>query len=736
MTLPRPVAMRHFACFVALLSGCSGGGAEGEGRNVSSDSGAGSSITSGAGGSGTSAAQAASVDGGIDIDDHKGDPAPPGCGDGVLADDEVCDDGDLESGDGCTDNCLALESGFSCAEPGKPCIVIARCGDGLVAPSEQCDDANTESEDGCSSRCRVELGSKCEGAPSICTPTTCGDGMQEGAEACDDGNHAPFDGCSSLCLREPNCDGFSCTSDCGDGLKINEECDDGNVVDGDGCSASCSIETGFKCTQESTCETINGECILRVPAVFRDFSEAHPDFGNNGACDELVLGAVANQLDEAGRPRVAMGQAAQRACLSGDANFLQWYSDSELSETLVGELVLFDNGAGGYVNRFGAEGEPFMGIRPMSERGAGASEAECTMACQQQAINGEPPLFDGPLRCDDRCRPLEQERTDLVSGERAQLEGDLNRAMDANPPDEELIAEIEAEIEAVEAEIAEIEAAIVTCEDECAAELAERTELCAVTCKPCSYNPDQWCTGGETIAFDGTPLFFPVDSIVGPTANAESAQISEAYGYPWVDESQVFPDAPLHNFYFTSEVQYWLRYDTDTNATLDFLGDDDVWVFLNGRLAVDLGGVHMPASGSVTIDGATGSVTSNVSDGATGGVRGMSNDTAADFGLVAGNVYKISVFQAERKLHGSSYKLTLSGFEATPSDCTAVCGDNVLSFGEECDDGSNDGGYGECAADCKLGPFCGDGMVQGPEQCDNGPGGGAGCPNCRDIAVK
>ena len=725
------------ACFVLLLSACSGGAAD-AGREVPHDtnSGAGNSTSSGAGGGDTNAAQAASVDGGIDIDDPVDDPAPPGCGDGVLGDDEVCDDGDRESGDGCADNCLALESGFSCATPGKACIVIARCGDGLIAPSEQCDDANTESDDGCSNRCRVEMGSKCDGAPSVCTPTTCGDGIPEGAEACDDGNQVPFDGCSALCLREPNCAGLSCTSDCGDGLMINEGCDDGNVVDGDGCSSTCSVETGFTCKQESTCEMVNGACILRVPVIYRDFSEAHPDFGNNGACDSLVLGAVADELDENGRPHVGGGQAATQACLSGDANFLQWYADSDLSETLVGDLILFDNGVDGYVNRFGPGGEQFVGVDPTTERSAGATEASCTTTCQQQAINGEAPLFDSPLRCDDRCRPLEQERTNLVSGERAQLDGDLNRAMDADPPDEELIAEIEAEIEAVEAEIAALDAAIVTCEDDCTAELGERTATCVATCKGCSYDPDQWCIGAESVTYDGTPLFFPVDSITGPTANSERATIPSAYGYSGLYEDVVFPEATPHNFYFTSEVQYWLRYDMNTNATLDFLGDDDVWVFLNGKLAVDLGGVHLPASGSVTIDGAAGTVTSNVSDGEMGGVRGMSNDRAEDFGLAAGNVYKISVFQAERKLSGSSYKLTLSGFEATPSDCSAVCGDGILSFGEECDDKVNDGGYGECAPECKLGPFCGDGMVQAPEQCDNGPGGGAGCPNCRDIAVK
>src|SRR5450755_515435 len=198
--------------------------------------------------------------------------APPGCGDGTLTSDEACDDGNKVSGDGCSATCLQGERGFSCPNPGKLCRAIARCGDGIVAVSEQCDDGNVLPGDGCSERCRVELGKKCAGAPSVCTDAVCGNGIVEGAESCNDGNTVPFDGCSELCLREPDCKGQSCTSGCGDGLLINEECDDGNTVDGDGCSSKCTVETGFTCKQVAVCEKINGSCVLRVPAIFRDFA--------------------------------------------------------------------------------------------------------------------------------------------------------------------------------------------------------------------------------------------------------------------------------------------------------------------------------------------------------------------------------------------------------------------------------------------------------------------------------
>ncbi|MDQ2645592.1 MAG: DUF4215 domain-containing protein, partial [Myxococcota bacterium] len=125
------------------------------------------------------------------------------------------------------------------------------------------------------------------------------------------------------------------------------------------------------------------------------------------------------------------------------------------------------------------------------------------------------------------------------------------------------------------------------------------------------------------------------------------------------------------------------------------------------------GGIHVPMDGSVTINA----------------------QSAGRFGLEVGNVYKIVVFQAERKMYGSSFRLTLSGFEATPSECTPECGDGVLTAGEECDDGrdKNLGGYNGCAMDCTLGPFCGNGIMEGEEACDNGPGGGPGCPGCRKL---
>jgi fibro-slime domain-containing protein len=166
----------------------------------------------------------------------------------------------------------------------------------------------------------------------------------------------------------------------------------------------------------------------------------------------------------------------------------------------------------------------------------------------------------------------------------------------------------------------------------------------------CYQNGTTWSATFVVSKMDGNPLFFPIDSDPFSADQLEAAQI-----FPMYDLSGTYPydlDASgnevMHNFSFTSEVRYWFKYDSANQQKLDFVGDDDLWVFINKKLAVDLGGVHGPVLGSITLDATS----------------------ASQLGLTNGQVYEVDVFSAERQTTGSAYQATLMGFNTAPSVCT------------------------------------------------------------------
>ncbi len=100
------------------------------------------------------------------------------------------------------------------------------------------------------------------------------------------------------------------------------------------------------------------------------------------------------------------------------------------------------------------------------------------------------------------------------------------------------------------------------------------------------------------------------------------------------------------NFGFTTELRYFFAYQGD--EVLEFSGDDDVWVFMNGKLAVDIGGLHSKVTQNVTLGVAK----------------------SGELGLTVGKVYELALFHAERRPGGSNFKLTLTGFVNNTSKCT------------------------------------------------------------------
>ncbi len=185
----------------------------------------------------------------------------------------------------------------------------------------------------------------------------------------------------------------------------------------------------------------------------------------------------------------------------------------------------------------------------------------------------------------------------------------------------------------------------------------------------CDTNPPYACVlQGETYygqyAYDGNPAFFPVDGVAfTPSAERTSALIPMYYAGGWQPE----PGEALHNFHFTSEIRFAFQY--NGTQQIEVTGDDDIWVFIDGKLAIDLGGLHTPVEAVLTLDSAGDA---SVRTENTEETDPWPIVNTVPLGLVTGQVYNVVVFQAERKTDASTFKLRLSGINLGRSLCDPI----------------------------------------------------------------
>jgi len=138
------------------------------------------------------------------------------------------------------------------------------------------------------------------------------------------------------------------------------------------------------------------------------------------------------------------------------------------------------------------------------------------------------------------------------------------------------------------------------------------------------------------------------------TSKAFSLAMNETSpGTYWYSNSSFFPidgqlfgdQGRLHNYDFTLHLQGLLSF-TDPTAVADsiftFYGDDDLWVFVDGKRVIDLGGVHGVAGAA------------------------FSEETLKYLGLIAGRSYSLDIFFAERHVTESNFTIVTT-FALAPS---------------------------------------------------------------------
>jgi fibro-slime domain-containing protein len=104
---------------------------------------------------------------------------------------------------------------------------------------------------------------------------------------------------------------------------------------------------------------------------------------------------------------------------------------------------------------------------------------------------------------------------------------------------------------------------------------------------------------------------------------------------------------PDRNFHFTFELHGEFIYDAGAGQIFKFIGDDDVWVYINDELVIDIGGVHPAVEQYIDLD---------------------------RLGLEDGETYQLDFFFAERHRTQSNFRIVtnLSLESVIPPTISAV----------------------------------------------------------------
>jgi fibro-slime domain-containing protein len=572
------------------------------------------------------------------------------------------------------------------------------CGDGVLqaaALGEKCDDGNSEPGDGCSADCKViEQNYSCLTPGMPCESTVmCGDGSVGGTETCDDGNAAAGDGCDAACQQEmgwlcPRAGEPCAAAKCGDGIIAGiEQCEDDDAVptSGDGCSDDCALEPGF------VCETAKQKCRAAL------CGDGKIEGGE--PCDDMntVVGDGCSP-----------GCEAEPTCTKP--------SDADGCSSSCGDGILLDGDAeecddGNKRDGDGCSATCRVEAGYRCEKQAGVLPATISISFVFRDFIAFPSMTTTLKRHPDfQARCVGQ-----------QANGMVNAALDAaGKPVNSNSCNLLAACTVNNGYIDPVNGDHCAEHESCPAGFDQCDQLHAL--HPLAGN------AGDPFNFwYRTTAGVNKEKVVATTLTLTNGRYSFNSGalFPFDNGGWVTSGDEVqrnnHNFGFTSEVRRWFTF--DGGELLTFNGDDDVWVFINGKLAMDLGGVHQVETRTIRLN-PSGTVDCKIGEPGAQTFEELANCVTPqrDLDLTLGEVYEIALFHAERHSDASNFRLALTGFVSAKSKCTPQCGDGTQTPGESCDNGTMNGDvYDGCTTQCTRGPRCGDSVRQMMyEECDDG----------------
>lgn len=141
-------------------------------------------------------------------------------------------------------------------------------------------------------------------------------------------------------------------------------------------------------------------------------------------------------------------------------------------------------------------------------------------------------------------------------------------------------------------------------------------------------------------------------------------------------------DGKQHNFAFTTA--FHAKFTYTGNEYFEFVGDDDVWVFIDDQLVIDMGGMHTAICRAVNLTNSSYIVPSggNVDDANQRCPKVSFRRQSVSLNLKIGKTYDIDFFHAERHTTGSNFRIATNmklDQSAVQCGCTAPkCGEGAV----------------------------------------------------------